>query len=97
MDLANTPHKIVNGIPVALTQEEINEHNARAADWSANENVRKLASIREERDALLKSSDFRVLPDYPGSDMGLWVVYRKALRDMTMQDINNIIWPTSPK
>ena len=96
MDLANTPHKIVNGIPVALTQEEINEHNARLADWNANESVRKLAALREQRDELLKASDFRVLPDYPGKDAIAWVAYRMALRNMTMQNLDNIVWPTAP-
>lgn len=96
MDLANTPHRIVNGTPVALTQEEINEHNARAADWLAGESVRKLAAIREQRDALLKASDFRVLPDYPGKDAIAWVAYRMALRNMTMQDVDNMVWPNPP-
>jgi|SaaInlStandDraft_5_1057022.scaffolds.fasta_scaffold53714_2 hypothetical protein len=41
-----------------------------------------LEEIRELRDELLQRSDFRVLPDYQGSDLEEWKVWRQVLRDM---------------
>ena len=57
------------------------------------------ASIRIERDRILKSSDWRVTKAAElGQPIDLaWAVYRQALRNITLQaDPLNIIWPTVP-
>ena len=39
------------------------------------------SEMRQERNKLLKESDFRVLPDYPGVNKEEWMTYRQSLRD----------------
>lgn len=54
------------------------------------------ASVRRQRDQMLASTDWRVLPDVPGDQTG-WREYRQALRDITEQsDPYNITWPRDP-
>jgi hypothetical protein len=64
-------------------------------------------AMRSERDGLLYDSDFRVLPDYQGSDVEAWKTYRQALRDVPQNNPNpvfnkstgmaeNVNWPTPP-
>ena len=90
--------KNVNGVEVPLTPQEIAELEARDAEWRAEESDRLWERIRTDRDDRLARCDFRVLPDYPGTDREDWEVYRQALRDITEQtDPKNIVWPEEPK
>jgi hypothetical protein len=41
----------------------------------------KKDNMRQERNQLLKDSDFRVLADYPHTNKEAWVLYRQDLRD----------------
>jgi len=41
--------------------------------------------FRAQRNYKLSVCDFRVLPDYSGSDKDQWIAYRKALRDLPGQ------------
>lgn len=63
--------------------------------------------LRDRRDDLLLYCDFRVLPDYQGSDVEAWKTYRQALRDVPQNnpnptwdeetsDLANVNWPTPP-
>jgi hypothetical protein len=55
------------------------------------------ATVRAERDALLRASDWTQLPDIPASTRAAWAPYRQALRDITQQaDPFNIVWPVAP-
>lgn len=53
--------------------------------------------LRVKRDALLAASDYRVaIPDAPW-DTAPWLVYRQALRDMTLTaDPRKAVWPVVP-
>ena len=65
-----------------------------AAELEA-ERIESLAkSVRAKRDALIKETDFYMLPDYPNAPQGI-AEYRQALRDITEQPgfPNNIVWP----
>jgi len=57
------------------------------------------AQARAERDALLKESDWAVLPDAPVGDAQAWRDYRQALRDVPQQDgfPTDIEWPIKPE
>jgi hypothetical protein len=45
----------------------------------------------------LEDSDWRVLPDYPGSDQDEWVTYRQVVRDLAIIDITSLAsFPTAP-
>ena len=41
----------------------------------------KKEHMRQERNQLLKDSDFRMLPDYPNTNKEAWITYRQQLRD----------------
>jgi len=42
----------------------------------------KKENMREERNQLLKDSDFRVSPDYPHTNKEEWIIYRHNLRTL---------------
>ena len=56
--------------------------------------------IRAARKAVLKSSDWRVMPDSPLSDSKVaeWKTFRQALRDIPAQSgfPTNVTWPSKP-
>ena len=59
------------------------------------ERIESLANAaRVKRDALIKGTDFYVLPDYPNAPEGI-AEYRQALRDITEQPgfPHSIQWP----
>jgi len=60
----------------------------------------KFKDIREQRDILLKDSDYTQLPDstYP-STQDAWKTYRQQLRDITkgVTDPDEITFPEEPK
>ena len=91
-------NKLVNGVVVPLTTEEIAEVEAlRAA--APSETEIKWQQIRNQRNRLLLESDWVVTK---ASDTGVavsneWKTYRQALRDVpTQSDQDNITWPTKP-
>lgn len=51
-------------------------------------------AARAKRDALIKETDFYMLPDYPNAPQGI-AEYRQALRDITEQPgfPHSIDWP----
>jgi len=74
-------HKIVNGIQVPLTAEEIAQRQAQEAEWKAGAYDRAMSEIRQKRDSLLKATDHFALSDNTLSDE--MKLYRQALRDIT--------------
>ena len=52
--------------------------------------------MREERNKLLKHSDYRVLPDYPGVNKEEWVSYRQSLRDFPATWVEGTPFPNPP-
>lgn len=55
------------------------------------------ATVRAERDSLLRASDWTQLPDVPETTRENLAPYRQALRDITDQsDPFNIVWPVAP-
>lgn len=85
-------HDVETGeiIDVDMTAEEIAERetSALAGAW---------ASLRNQRDNLLNTSDWTVLADSPTSTAA-WKTYRQALRDLPANttDPFNPVWPTPP-
>lgn len=90
-------HKLVNGVQVALTPEEIKEFKAMEKAHRAGAKDRLLADIRVKRDELLKESDPMILSDHPVTDKEAVKAYRQALRDITDQkNLKKIVWPVKP-
>ena len=72
------------------TEEEI---QAKIQELEAAEPMRLL---REERDTLLRETDWWVLPDRTSTQEQL--DYRQALRDITntYTSLDDVVWPTKP-
>ena len=51
--------------------------------------------MREQRNQLLKESDFRVLPDY-NKDKELWIEYRDKLRKLPETWVKGMDFPEPP-
>ena len=93
------PHKLINGIKVELTAEEIAARAAEEAAWNAGAFDRAMSSLRQKRDVLLKSTDYLALSDNTlSAEMS---TYRQSLRDITnglttVEQVNAVIFPTKP-
>ena len=95
-------HKLVNGVQVELTQEEIAARAAEEAAWNAGAFDRAMADLRSKRDRLLASCDWVMISDSPIADKTAWETYRQSLRDITnnlttVQDVNAVVFPTKPE
>ena len=90
--------KIVDGIAVDMSPEEIAEFEAQQAEWAAGADDRAAAEIRTERDTKLTESDWTQVADVP-VDQAAWATYRQALRDIPEQSgfPNEVNWPTEPQ
>tara|TARA_R110002074_G_C12374535_1_gene651825 strand:- start:41 stop:307 length:267 start_codon:yes stop_codon:yes gene_type:complete len=86
--------KIVNGVKLDMSAEEIAEFEAQQA---AGADDRAAAEVRTERDAKLAATDWTQVADAP-VDQAAWATYRQELRDIPAQAgfPNAVEWPTSP-
>jgi hypothetical protein len=92
-------HKIINGISVPLTAEEIAQRQADEATWSAGAFDRSMADLRSKRNALLSATDYLALSDNTISDE--MKAYRQALRDITeglttKEQVEAVVFPNKP-
>jgi hypothetical protein len=99
--MSDYTNKIVDGVSVPLTDDEIAALEAQDAAWAADATNRLLAELRPARNLLIASTDYRMLPDYAGSDVDAWKTYRQQLRDLPDQDwtgkeYTDVVWPTPP-
>ena len=95
------PHKLVNGIQVELTPEEIAARQAEEAAWEAGAFDRAMADLRERRNRLLAECDWVMVSDSPIADKTNWQTYRTDLRDITeglttVEEVNAVVFPTKP-
>ena len=81
--------KIVNGVEVTLSEDEIAAVNAENAEQQNN-------LVRNQRDSLLQQSDVYALAD---RITDAWTAYRQALRDIPAQSgfPASVTWPTKPE
>jgi len=94
-------HKLVNGVQVELTPEEIAARAAEEQAWNEGAFDRAMADLRSKRDRLLASCDWVMMSDSPIADKTTWETYRQSLRDITnglttVEDVNNVTWPSKP-
>ena len=96
-------HKIINGIPVPLSPEEIAQRQADEQSWLAGAFDRAMADLRQKRDGLLKASDWEVIKaKETGSTLSAgFKAYRQALRDITnglttVEEVNAVEFPVKP-
>ena len=96
-------HKLVNGIKVELTAEEIAQRDAEEQAWNDGAFDRAIADLRQRRNNLLSSSDWTQLPDttLTNDEKTAWMNYRTELRNITnglttVEEVNSVAFPTKP-
>ena len=98
-----TRHHLINGIQVPFTAEEEAQRDAEETAWNNGAFDRAMADLRQRRDNLLKASDWEVImAKEKGTTLSAgFKTCRQDLRDITegvstVEDVNNITWPTKP-
>jgi hypothetical protein len=92
-------HKLVDGIQIPLSAEEIAQRQADETAWNAGAFDRSLASLRAKRNSLLASTDYLALSDNTLS--AAMSSYRQSLRDLTeglstVEQVNSVVFPVKP-
>jgi hypothetical protein len=92
-------HKLVDGVQIELTAQEIAQRQAEATAWNNGAFDRSLASLRQKRNALLSSTDYLALSDNTLS--AAMSSYRQSLRDLTeglstVEQVNSVVFPVKP-
>jgi hypothetical protein len=92
-------HKLVDGIQIPLSAEEIAQRQAEEIAWNAGAFDRSLASLRAKRNSLLSQTDYLALSDNTLS--AAMSSYRQSLRDLTeglstVEQVNSVVFPTKP-
>ena len=97
-------HKLVDGVQVPLSAQEIAQRQAEEQAWLAGAFDRAMVALRSKRNALLKESDHTVLQDSPLTAVkkSEWMTYRTALRNLpqgltTVEQVNNVAYPLKPQ
>ena len=94
--------KLVNGIEIDMTAEEISARQAEEAEWENNKPSEfdiAIENLRDKRNNLLKDTDYFALSDQTLSDD--MRTYRQDLRDITeglttVEEVNAVVFPTKP-
>jgi hypothetical protein len=96
-------HKLVDGVKIELTAQEIAQRQAEATAWANGAFDRAIAGLRQRRNALIASSDWTVLSDSPLSETEktAWLEYRQDLRDITEgldteSKVKAVVFPDKP-
>ena len=92
-------HKLVDGIQIPLSAEEIAQRQAEEITWNNGAFDRSLASLRAKRNSLLAATDYLALSDNTLS--AAMSSYRQSLRDLTeglstVEQVNLVVFPTKP-
>jgi hypothetical protein len=96
-------YKLVDGVEIELTAQEIAQRQAEETAWKAGAFDRAIARLRSKRNALIASCDWTVLSDSPLSSelKTAWLEYRQDLRDITegvntVAKVNAVVFPDKP-
>ena len=92
-------HKLVDGVQIELTAQEIAQRQAEEITWNAGAFDRSLASLRQRRNSLLAQTDYLALSDNTLS--AAMSSYRQSLRDLTeglstVEQVNSVVFPVKP-
>jgi hypothetical protein len=92
-------HKLVNGVQVPLTAEEIAQRQADELAWNAGAFDRAMADLRAKRNRLLSATDYLALSD--NTMTAEMISYRQSLRDITIglstvEEVNAVVFPVKP-
>jgi hypothetical protein len=92
-------HKLIDGVQVPLTTQEIAQRQEADAAWNAGAFDRAINNLRAKRNALLASTDYLALSDNTLS--AAMSSYRQSLRDLTeglstVEQVNSVVFPVKP-
>ena len=92
-------HKLVDGIQIPLSAEEIAQRQADELAWQNGAFDRAMSSLRAKRNALLAATDYLALSDNTLS--AAMSSYRQSLRDITeglstVEQVNSVVFPVKP-
>jgi endonuclease/exonuclease/phosphatase family metal-dependent hydrolase len=92
-------HKLVDGIQIPLSAEEIAQRQAEETAWNAGAFDRAINNLRAKRNALLSATDYLALSDNTLS--AAMSSYRQSLRDLTeglstVEQVNSVVFPVKP-
>ena len=93
-------HKLVDGIQIPLSAEEIAQKQTDEIAWANGAFDRAISSLRARRNALLSATDFYALSDNILTPA--MTTYRQALRDITIglstvEQVKAVVFPTKPQ
>ena len=79
-----TRHHLINGIQVPFTAEEEAQRDAEELAWNNGAKDRAIVRLREKRNRLLASSDWKVvMAKEKGTTLSAgWKAWRQELRDL---------------
>jgi hypothetical protein len=92
-------HKLIDGVQVPLTAEEIAQRQADELAWERGAFDRAISDLRARRNRLLSATDYLALSDNTmTSEM---TAYRQALRDITeglttKEQVEAMVFPIKP-
>ena len=92
-------HKLIDGVQVPLTTQEIAQRQEADAAWNAGAFDRAINNLRAKRNSLLASTDYLALSDNTLS--AAMSSYRQSLRDLTeglstVEQVNSVVFPVKP-
>ena len=92
-------HKLIDGVQVPLTAEEIAQRQADELAWNAGAFDRAMNALRSKRNSLLSATDYLALSDNTMTEEVR--TYRQALRDITegvttLTKVKAVTFPTKP-
>jgi uncharacterized protein YukE len=92
-------HKLIDGIKIDLTAEEISELNLRDQQYLDGALDRAIENLRQKRNSLLQETDWWGASDNTMS--AEQTQYRQDLRDIingltTVEEVNAVEFPTKP-
>jgi hypothetical protein len=90
-------HKLIDGVQVPLTAEEIAQRQADELAWKAGAFDRAMNDLRSKRNSLLSATDYLALSDNTMTEEAR--TYRQALRDITeglttKEQVEAVVFPT---
>ena len=92
-------HKLIDGVQVPLTAEEIAQRQADELAWNAGAFDRAMNALRSKRNSLLSATDYLALSDNTMTPE--MTAYRQTLRDITeelttKEQVDAAVFPTKP-
>ena len=90
-------HKLIDGVQVPLTAEEIAQRQADELAWNAGAFDRAMNALRSKRNSLLSATDYLALSDNTMTEEAR--TYRQELRDITeglttKEQVEAVVFPT---